>query len=575
MHAPMETRPHETELFPESAFTNTLDSSEASRGSRSRKSRRNEGATDKLMMQQIMITKKIGQEQARCRDIEARIERAKSEIETKQRLLVQRSKNGLGKDGLQAIIKSKGGSSVEARCRHIEKLKHQLQVQLNTIKTENSKLKKEIDSQRISGCQVNQALDKLIRKNDSVKAAIDRKNDEATRLQAKKDSLAKHLGRLKDQVFSEIASNMQTLDIAQTPMPTLTLKNPTFVNLSPSPRLGSRSARVPRSDRVLVTDRERPQTREAEDPDMQEEVNRAYWMAAKTKMDMQKQVERRQQLAEAFEKIKSETRVSSLAELLETYVAEEELNFEMFGAIGELNQELEELENQKIEYENEMLGLEKKMTERSQSIASADADINKQIQRTQSRKIGYEKEYNLHHKSIMSTEESLKNLITTLCSNDEEDPEAEVLIKNGLTMNNMDKFLAFIEARINVLNQVVPPESDPTRAPPASIDADGGRIISLQYPNAPSTADAVASPSGEGEDGGAPVPLSVSYIKSQFQRSAGGGQSRGADKRLLGRGGRKMSIMGAQGLGRAPAPRSKLNLNPAAHLMMERLSNQR
>ena len=79
------------------------------------------------------------------------------------------------------------------------------------------------------------------------------------------------------------------------------------------------------------------------------QVNRAYWVAAKTKMDMQKQVDRRQQLAEAFEKIKSETRVSSLAELLDTYGAEEELNFEMFGAIGELNQEMEELENQKVE----------------------------------------------------------------------------------------------------------------------------------------------------------------------------------------------------------------------------------
>lgn len=552
MHSPAGA----TQELAMSAFSSTFESP-ASRGGESRKARRSQTAVDKLMMQQLMITKKIGQEQARCRDIETRISRTKNEIATKQRTLVERSKDGLGRDGFQAIVKSKSGSAVAARCRRIEKLKHQLQIQLNTISTENTQLKKEIDSRRIASCQVNQALDKLIHRKDSLLDGIDRRNKEATALQAKKDKLAKDLERLKNDVFDELETNRETMGLAQTPMPTMNLKSPSFINTSRSPRLGSQSARTPRTDRVLVTDRERPQTREGED--MQEEVNRAYWVAAKTKMDMQKQVERRQHLAEAFEKIKSETRVSSLAELLETYVAEEELNFEMFGAIGELNQELEELENQKLEFEKEMEALERNMTQRSQSIASADADINKQIQNTQTRKLGCEKDYNARQKAIMSTEESLKNIIATLCSHEEEDPEAEVLIKNGLTMNNLDKFLAFIENKINTLNQIMPPESDPTRAPPASIDEDGGRVISLQYPNAPSVGDVDGA-----DDEGSALPVSVGMLKDQYHRHASGNVST-SHQRLLSRGGRKMSVMGAQGLGRAGG-RNKFNFSPSGQM---------
>ena len=54
-----------------------------------------------------------------------------------------------------------------------------------------------------------------------------------------------------------------------------------------------------------------------EEHELQQEVNKAYWVVAKTRMDLTKQIERKEELKSAFDKICDETGVNDSLSLRE------------------------------------------------------------------------------------------------------------------------------------------------------------------------------------------------------------------------------------------------------------------
>ena len=102
-------------------------------------------------------------------------------------------------------------------------------------------------------------------------------------------------------------------------------------------------------DRAFIT-QERSKQPEV---DLQQEVNKAYWVVAKTRMDLTKQIERKEELHSAFDKICSETKTHvdptadpslkgkhPLEGLVPLLLKSEEENYLVFRTINELNQEL-------------------------------------------------------------------------------------------------------------------------------------------------------------------------------------------------------------------------------------------
>jgi len=539
------------------------------RPSMSRSSRRSEAAIDSLMMKQLRVTKLIASEKVRVEQIEARIAKTEQDVDRRKRMLQKHQSSQ--RHGLRAVMETRRNTKGSNQVAKYERLAHKLQVQLNTILAEMGQSKKKIDSLRLETLQVSKATDRLHTKRSRIVEAIGNKTKQMQRVQEKKDSIRRSFERMRQELAEELQNEQDECNVdTQGLMPS---KAPVS-NLLATAALMTTGARSPskhhRSQRVMITDRERPETREDDERGIQNQVNKAYWVVTKTRMDLEKQSERRHQLAEAFEKIKRETKVSSVSELLETCIAEEELNFEMFGAISELNQELEELETEKSVYADQLVKLEKSMTKDRRPVSTADSDINKKIQQIQFHKAGYDQDYSRDASAIMSTEEGLKGIITTLTSHDaQQDPVAEVLLNNGLSMNNLTKFLAFVEEKINMLNHVLPPDDAASLAAESMLTEDGGRILSLNIPNPPSITDAeAAEEEGAVEQASFSLPLNVSLLKETLARSntQDGKDARQKNSKLLNTGRRKMSIFGAQNIGHTKAPPSGLGLMPAAQM---------
>jgi hypothetical protein len=356
------------------------------------------------------------------------------------------------------------------------------------------------------------------------------------RTQERKEHMHRSYERLKTKTVEEIEDFQGHFDALQSASGTLVIDVPKLpaglglTSRSPTKRTIDGSKPHGRSNRVMITDRERPDTAPPEhdrETSLENDVNKAYWVVAKTRMDLQRQTDRRNQLYEAFERIKTETRVNSLDELLATYVGEEDLNFEMFGAISELNQELEELETQRSDLQSNFKKLEKASLEQGRAIAVIEGDTRQDLQRTKKLKQKKEDEFEVNKAQVMKHEEALKNLVQVLTTLDEDDnPIVDMLIKNGLTLNNVDTFLAFIEDKISEINTVSP--SDRLGQSHAGhIFADGTRPQSLRKPTPPDSALLDNDPSFDSGPGPGPgteedavhlAPLDLFVLKAEIFR---------------------------------------------------------
>lgn len=199
----------------------------------------------------------------------------------------------------------------------------------------------------------------------------------------------------------------------------------------------------------------------------------------------------------------------------------------MFGAISELNQELEELETQRSDLQSNFKKLERNSLEQGRSIAMIEGDTRQDLQRTKKLKQKKEDEFEVNKAQVMKHEEALKNLVQVLTTLDEDDnPIVDMLIKNGLTLNNLDAFLAFIEDKISEINTVAPSDRW-GQSHAGHIFANGTRPQSLHKPippdsafldNDPSFDSGAGAGAGAEEDTAYLAPLDLISLKAEIYR---------------------------------------------------------
>ena len=482
-----------------------------------------------LTLKTTQLTKKIAREQSRLIEAERRLDKACADIDAKRIYLRDALLAAGNRGGLQTISTSKKKANNSLLLARKEKVAHKLKVKLSSIKASNEGLKHQINNRRLERNQIADSVEELAQRRHDQKANLKKLERTIQNTQERKERVHRSYERLKTKTIEEIERFQEHIETAQG-----TGAAPLVIDIPKLPAgLGTLSKstggnRTPiqngkgygRKERVMITDRERPDTapsKEDQENALEKDVNKAYWVVAKTRMDLQRQSDRRNQLFEAFEKIKTETRVNSLDELLATYVGEEDLNFEMFGAISELNQELEELEAQRTDIQSSFKQLEQEKASQDQgrSLTMNEDDTRQDLQRAKKLKIRKEEEFEGNKAELMKHEEALKNLVVAL-SADDDNPVVDMLVKNGLTLNNLDTFLALIEGKIHEVNMVSP--SNPMMLPRSTnVFADGTRPLSLRKPLPPdsSTVDV----DGGEDDTAELAPIDVAHLRMKNDSS--------------------------------------------------------
>mmetsp|Transcript_26740 Transcript_26740/g.71795 ORF Transcript_26740/g.71795 Transcript_26740/m.71795 type:complete len:323 (+) Transcript_26740:938-1906(+) len=274
----------------------------------------------------------------------------------------------------------------------------------------------------------------------------------------------------------------------------------------------------------------------------------------------------KRELTEAFNRIKTETGVGSLQELLGAYLTEEETNFEAYQLINRLNAELDSQESAKTAMVGEIAEIEQRLREQGKALSSANsAKIADETEKTRRLKETLKVNYRADLKVIADVEEAMISLVNTLMGGDggHVDTVGELLVKGGVSEGTLAKFLGYIEGKMTALIQIADEEGgdDVTKAPMPKIGADGVRECSIEMPVPPSTTEDVDEMEEE-----SPKPVNVQAIKESLvqaaERTDGGGDPndptvRSASvrsNRKMSRSGsnarssRKMSMGGAKGL---------------------------
>jgi chromosome segregation ATPase len=153
---------------------------------------------------------------------------------------------------------------------------------------------------------------------------------------------------------------------------------------------------------------------------------------------------------EALEKIKAQTGVETLQDLVNAFIGYEEKNTALLNFVNELTSEIEELEKQIEETKSEI-------AKYKQMGALTDTSKKRMLQKMEEKLASMELKNSINEhrqkesmKTIASIKEQLKNFITAL------DPESEVLKEmddEALTEANMMNYLSEVEIKANQIIQ--------------------------------------------------------------------------------------------------------------------------
>ena len=255
------------------------------------------------------------------------------------------------------------------------------------------------------------------------------------------------------------------------------------------------------------------------DVDLPSEVNKAYWVVAKTRMDLTKQIERKEELYEAFDKICSETGViikdeslhnnsedddttkedasssknsmqHPLEQLVPLLLKSEEENYVIFRSINDLNQELECLELEKVDLERDMAARQEAQRKRAVTEEKIKADLGSKLETSTSTEQMHERAHRSNDLALMKAADSIVALFQKLGCDDL--PNGEALLAMGLNERNVEQFLGFIEDQIVEVLQLdthlnctrdITGADDPTRPLTPKFNRDGKRLPALLLPD--------------------------------------------------------------------------------------------
>ncbi|KAJ1445569.1 hypothetical protein M885DRAFT_549540 [Pelagophyceae sp. CCMP2097] len=289
-----------------------------------------------------------------------------------------------------------------------------------------------------------------------------------------------------------------------------TLKSSTAPQAGKAPLASSRGA-------AFITESRPPG---AADVDLQQEVNKAYWVVAKTRMDLTKQIERKEELYSAFDKICSETGVvvdgggaqshggspkHPLEQLVPLLLKSEEENYLIFRSINELNQEVEQLETEKVELEHEFELRRAADAARLHEDERLRAELGRQLAASKRLEQGHEVQHRANDDGLMQAAEAVTQLFHKFgCG---ETPAGEALLATGLSERNVEQFLGCIEEQLvellqldSHINSGEQSQTDPTRPRTPRFTKEGKRLPAMLLPDLVEAANAASAVAAGGLD---------------------------------------------------------------------------
>ncbi|KAJ8602433.1 hypothetical protein CTAYLR_001243 [Chrysophaeum taylorii] len=491
---------------------------------------------DALHKAQIVYTKRIEHERTRLHQIDKKVSRMRNTI--------------------VEFNKSVGGEFVR-RERQIgaQRQSTRLESQLQTVKEKHDKLQHkikllaiEINNKRREKMQHQRVHQKIEHKLAKRRQVLSRLNKELQEKDEEREQTGRQCESLKGEILEEMeqfnekvstthnsivaatghcgltaASSMQTIQTYQSPSRRFPHSAGSVLSNS------STSAAAAKAPPSFITEQRGPNNVEV---DLQHEVNKAYWVVAKTRMDLTKQIERKEELYNAFEKICSETGVHvdhsadipngkhPLEQLVPLLLKSEEENYLIFRTINELNQELEALELEKVQLENDLKAREAANVERLVAEEKIKAELGSRLEHSTATEKTHEDLHKTNETDLMRASDAITALFHKLGC--EELPNGEALVSTGLTERNVQQFLGLIEDQIVELLQIdthmnsTRTADDPTRPITPKFNKDGKRLPALVLPDLQHHSAMDASLSGlddatdDGPDDGQTAPIDPS-----------------------------------------------------------------
>ncbi|KAH8066512.1 hypothetical protein JL722_958 [Aureococcus anophagefferens] len=416
---------------------------------------------DALHKAQIYYTKKIENERLRLHQVEKKLDRMRKTI-----LEFKKQVGGEWKRREVSIRTQRESVRLESALQTVKEKHDRLQHKIKTLAVEiNNKRREKIQHERVTA----KAEKSLAR----AAAAIGEPEPRALQeTEEEREQAGRQCEALKGEIIDEMEQFNDRVSSTHNSIVAATgqcgLSSAASAGAAPSSKGGAKGGGSGGGkDRAFLT-QERSKQPEV---DLQQEVNKAYWVVAKTRMDLTKQIERKEELHSAFDKICSETKTHvdpsadpalkgkhPLEGLVPLLLKSEEENYLVFRTINELNQELETLELEKVSLEDDMEQRALANEDRLHQEENMKKELGAQLATSEATEKTHEDQHRANEQSLISASEAVTTIFHKLgCG---EIPSGEALVATGLTERNVEQFLGLIE------DQLVEPQLDASLSAP-------------------------------------------------------------------------------------------------------------
>ena len=444
---------------------------------------------DALHKAQIYYTKKIENERLRLHQVEKKLDRMRKTI-----LEFKKQVGGEWKRREVSIRTQRESVRLESALQTVKEKHDRLQHKIKTLAVEiNNKRREKIQHERVTA-KAEKSLARRRQQLANLNRALQETEEEREQAGRQCEALK---GEIIDEMeqFNDRVSSTHNSIVAATGQ--CGLSSAASAGAAPSSKGGAKGGGGGGGkDRAFLT-QERSKQPEV---DLQQEVNKAYWVVAKTRMDLTKQIERKEELHSAFDKICSETKTHvdpsadpalkgkhPLEGLVPLLLKSEEENYLVFRTINELNQELETLELEKVSLEDDMEQRALANEDRLHQEENMKKELGAQLATSEATEKTHEDQHRANEQSLISASEAVTTIFHKLgCG---EIPSGEALVATGLTERNVEQFLGLIEDQLVEVLQLDAHltasrgNEDPTRPKTPKFNRDGKRMPAMTLPD--------------------------------------------------------------------------------------------
>jgi coiled-coil domain-containing protein 63/114 len=174
----------------------------------------------------------------------------------------------------------------------------------------------------------------------------------------------------------------------------------------------------------------------------------------KREVDLENQSEKIMTYKEAFSKIKKETGIETISQMVDEFVKSEDSNFSLFNQINELNREIEQLE---VENQRYKVNIEKFKNQGASSEVAKNqifSGLKRKIENGKKRLYSLEQQNVKSQKIMEDIKPGLLELFTVAGCAYASGPIGQQLVAQGPTESNIMQFLGVIEQRVQELVQL-------------------------------------------------------------------------------------------------------------------------